>query len=187
MPKDTPQLVGSDTIAFIFGVTTRRVQQLVQDGIIESTKKGNANRYDLIPTVQKYIQHLTDKATGREVRNSGTEARKLEAEADLKRHKADMAALQLKELEGEMHRSEDVEAVMTDLVHTIRSMLIALPGRLAVDVSKVSTAAEASDVIRIEVYKVLEELANYKYDPEEYMRRVREREGWSELSDGEDE
>ena len=31
-------------------------------------------------------------------------------------------------LEGTMHRSEDVEAVMTDLVYSIRSMLVALPG-----------------------------------------------------------
>lgn len=86
-----------------------------------------------------------------------------------------------------MHRSEDVEAVMTDLVYTIRSMLMALPGRLAVDVVSAKTAAEASEVIRAEVYKVLEELAGYKYDPEEYARRVRDREGWSDLSDGEDE
>ncbi len=35
---------------------------------------------------------------------------KLRAEADMKRSKADMAAMQLKELEGKMHRSEDVEA-----------------------------------------------------------------------------
>ncbi|MBQ2361997.1 MAG: hypothetical protein II287_00115, partial [Bacteroidaceae bacterium] len=46
-----------------------------------------------------------------------------------------------KELEGKMHRSEDVEAVMTDLVYTIRSMLMALPGRLAVDVVSTKTAA----------------------------------------------
>ena len=82
---------------------------------------------------------------------------------------------------------EDVEAVMTDLVYSIRSMLVALPGRLAVDVSSAATAAEASDIIRAEVYKILEELAAYKYDPEEYARRVRDREGWSELADDADD
>lgn len=92
-----------------------------------------------------------------------------------------------KELEGTMHRSEDVEAVMTDLVYNIRSMLIALPGRLAVDVVAAQTAAEASEIIRAEVYKILEELAAYKYDPEEYARRVRDREGWSDLSDDADD
>ena len=66
-----------------------------------------------------------------------------------------MAALQLKELEGTMHRSEDVEAVMTDLVYNIRSMLIALPGRLAVDVVAAQTAAEASEIIRAEANRRL--------------------------------
>ena len=79
-----------------------------------------------------------------------------------------------------MHRSEDVEAVMTDLVYTIRSMLMALPGRLAVDVFGAGSAAEASDLIRAEVYKILAELAGYRYDPEVYAQRVREREGWIE-------
>jgi hypothetical protein len=76
---------------------------------------------------------------------------------------------------------------MTDIVYTIRSMIMALPGRLAVDVAGAASAAEASEIIRTEVYKILEELAGFKYDPEEYARRVREREGWSDPSDDEDE
>ena len=168
MPNTNTKLVDSKTIAALFELTPRRIQQLTKEGIITATKEGNANRYDLLPTIQKYIRYLT-------------------AKADLKRSKADIAALQLKELEGTMHRSEDVEAVMTDLVYSIRSMLVALPGSLAVDVSSAATAAEASDIIRAEVYKILEELAGYKYDPEVYARRVRDREGWSELSDDADD
>lgn len=189
MPNTNTKLVDSKDIAAIFGVDPRRVQQLAKEGIIVAIKEGHANRYDLLPTIQRYIKHLSDKANGREYskKDAETETRKLEAEADLKRSKADMAALQLNELEGKMHRSEDVEAVMTDLVYTVRSALIALPGRLAVDVTAAASAAEASEVIRGEAYKILEELAGYKYDPEEYARRVRDREGWSDLSDGEDE
>ena len=115
------------------------------------------------------------------------EKRKAQAEADLKRSKADIAMLQLNELEGKMHRSDDVEAVMTDLVYAIRSMLIALPGRLAVDVSTTTSAQEASEVIKREVYKILNELSEYKYNPEEYARRVREREGWTVRADDEEE
>lgn len=188
-PQSKQNLVDSKVIATLFGVTTRRVQQLVSEGVITATKKGNANKYDLLPTIQRYIRHLTEKANGRKESEKDTEAesKKLEAEADLKRSKADMAALQLKELEGEMHRSEDVEAAVTDLVYTIRSMLTALPGRLAVDVVNAASPAEASEIIRTEVYKVLEELAGYKYDPEEYTRRVRDREGWRDLAGGEED
>ena len=180
------KLVDSKTIAALFDMTPRRVQQLTKEGVITAVKEGNANRYDLLPTIQRYIRYLTAKANGREPskKDSEIEGRRLEAEADLKRSKAGIAALQLSELEGTMHRSEDVEAVMTDLVYNIRSMLVALPGRLAVDV----TGAEASEIIRTEVYKILTELAGYKYDPEVYARRVRDREGWSEqLADDSDD
>lgn len=189
MPSTDAKYVDSKTLAALFGVTTRRVQQLAQEGVITATRKGNSNRYELMPTIQQYIKFLSEKAGNRQSSKGGAEieGRRLEAEADLKRNKADISGLQLRELEGKMHRSEDVEAVMTDLVYTIRSMLMALPGRLAVDVVAAESSAEASEIIRAEIYKVLEELAGYKYDPQEYMRRVRDREGWSDLSDGEDE
>ena len=188
MPNTNAKLVDSKTIAALFGVTTRRVQQLAADGIIVAVES-KPYRFDLLPTIQRYIKYLSEKANGREApkKDIETEGRRLEAEADLKRSKADMAAIQLRELEGNMHRSEDVEAVMTDLVYTIRSALIALPGRLAVDVVAAVSAAEASEIIRAEVYKILEELAGYKYDPEEYARRVRDREGWSDLPNDEDD
>lgn len=180
-------LQSTAVVATLFNLSERRVQQLAKDGIIDGKKVEGVYQFDLLPTVRKYIAYLSDKANGRDQKNRKTEEEKLAAEADLKRAKADMAELQLKELRGQMHRSEDVEAITTDLVYTIRSMIIALPGRLAVDVAAVDTAPEASEIIRRECYAVLEELSNYKYDPEEYAKRVREREGWKEATDDGDE
>ena len=175
-------LQGSDIIAKLFGVTERRVQQLAKEGIIPAVSQ-RPYKFDLLPTVQTYIKYLSDKVNGREqksVDNVQAEADKLRAEADLKRHKADIAEMQLKELEGKMHRSEDVEAMTNDLVYTIRSMIMALPGRLAMDVMQATNPAEASALMRNECAKILTELSGYKYDPEAYKRRVRDREGWSE-------
>ncbi len=172
-------LQGSDTIAKLFGVTERRVQQLAKEGIIPAASV-RPYRFDLLPTIQIYIKYLSDKINGKDQKTANdvqAEADKLRAEADLKQSKAKIADMQWQELDGKMHRSEDVEAMTNDLVYTIRGMVMALPGRLAMDVVQVSSAAEASALIRAECYKVLEELANYKYDPEEYQRRVREREG----------
>lgn len=180
-------LQSTAVVASLFNLSERRVQQLAKEGVIEGRKVDGVYQFDLLPTVRKYIAYLSDKANGRDQKNRKTEEEKLAAEADLKRAKADMAELQLKELRGQMHRSEDVEAITTDLVYTIRSMIIALPGRLAVDVAAVDTAPEASEIIRRECYAVLEELSNYKYDPEEYAKRVREREGWKEATDDGDE
>ena len=160
-------LQGTAIIAKLFGVTERRVQQLASGGIIPVAQQ-KPYKFDLLPTEQKTADTVQ------------AEADKLRAEADLKQSKAKIAEMQLKELEGKMHRSEDVEAMTNDLVYTVRSAITALPGRLAMDVVQAKSAAEASVLIRSECYKILEELANYKYDPEAYMRRVRDREGWSE-------
>lgn len=175
-------LQSSAIIGKLFGVTDRRVQQLAKDGIIPAAAK-RPYKFDLLPTVQAYIKYLSEKANGRESKNADTvqaEADKLRAEADLKQSKAAIAGLQLKELEGKMHRSEDVEAATNDLVYSVRSMIMALPGRLAMDVVQCVNANEASALIRSECFKILNELSNYKYDPEVYRRRVRDREGWSD-------
>ena len=182
MAEGKQNLQNAAIIAKLFGVTDRRIQQLAKEGIIPAAQK-RPYMFDLLPTVQSYIRYLSDKANGREAKSADTaqvEMEKLRAEADMKRSKADMAAMQLKELEGKMHRSEDVEAVTNDLVYTVRSMIMALPGRLAMDVVQVASANEASALIRAECYKILNELANYNYDPAVYQRRVRDREGWSD-------
>jgi len=98
---------------------------------------------------------------------------------DYKRHKADITELELAELKGNMHAANDVFDVTCDLILAIRSRLLALPGQLAVDVAEVKTAAETSKVIALAVNDILEELAGYQYDPEEYSKRVRERQGWN--------
>ena len=77
-----------------------------------------------------------------------------------------------------MHRSEDVADMTEDLIYTVRGSLMALPGRLAVDVTSAQTAAEAAGIIRAEVFKVMQELSQYRYDPQKYEERVRDRMKW---------
>lgn len=179
-PKQNLQ--STDIIAKLFDLDVRRVQQLAKEGILPAASQ-RPYKFDLLPTVKAYIRYLRDRANGKEAKTADTvkaEADKLRAEADLKQSKAKIAEFQLKELEGKMHRSEDVEALTNDLVYTARSMIMALPGRLAMDVVQAGSANEASALIRTECYKILDELAGYQYDPEAYRRRVRDREGWSD-------
>lgn len=71
------QLYESKVIAQLFGVSVRRIQQLTQDGVLETVHiSGQRNKYDLIPTIQAYIKYLSDKAYGREAKLSETELRK---------------------------------------------------------------------------------------------------------------
>ncbi|SCJ81470.1 Uncharacterised protein [uncultured Flavonifractor sp.] len=179
-------LQSTQAIAKIFGVSTRRVEQLKTEGVIKG--QGKPTKYDLLPTIQAYIRYLSDKANGREKKETTAELEesKLRAEVTIKESKAEAAKLELKELQGKMHRAEDVEAIMTDHVLFLRSMLMALPGKLAVELAGNHTAPEQADRVKREVYYILEQLADYKYDPDEYRARVRERQGWNERH-GDDE
>ncbi|MFR3250598.1 MAG: hypothetical protein ACLTQL_05775 [Eisenbergiella sp.] len=63
-------LYESRVIAQLFGFSgTRRIEQLTQDGVIDAivvTVDGHeVRRYELVPTVQKYISYLSDKAYGK--------------------------------------------------------------------------------------------------------------------------
>ena len=168
-------------LADLFGFDgTRRIEQLKSDGIIKG--EGKPTRYNLAEAVKMYVEFLSDKAYGREKKetDSQLETEKLTAEKRIKVAKAEMAELGLKEMRGELHRASDVEAITTDHVLYLRSMLMALPGKLAVDVAAISSAPECADRIKQEVYSVLDSLANYRYDPDEYKKRVRERQGWND-------
>ena len=70
------------------------------------------------------------------------------AEIKLKMAKADRAKMETDELKGNMHRSDDVRMITEDMLYAIRNGLVALPGRLAVDVAACGNAAEAYEVMK---------------------------------------
>lgn len=123
-----------DTIARLFGLTGRRIEQLVQDGVIESTRvKGGQVRFETVPTIQKYIKYLSDKAYGRE---------RSDKEAELKEQKlrADVA---LKESQGELHRLrteiaqgnyisvEEAKADYSRFFIVFKNFALSIPGKMA--------------------------------------------------------
>lgn len=171
-------LVGAKELAELFGVTTRRVEQLKAEGIIQG--EGRPTRYKLVPTIKAYIKYLSDKANGREKKQTSAqqEEEKLKAEVRIKKAKAKTAELELDELQGKMHRAEDVEAIVTAHVYEVRSMLMAMPGKLAIDLAALHTPAEVSERVRQEVYYILEHLSTAEYNKDEYKKRVMERQGW---------
>lgn len=171
-------MVKPSELAVVIGLTGRRIRQLTEDGMFHKVD----GAYNLAQSVQAYIRQAS-KETSDEDRKIDQSKRK--AEATLKASKAAVANLEAQELAGKMHRSEDVEAIMDDMIYTIRDALMALPGRLAVDAAAAGSPAEASDVIRKEVHKIMTELADYRYDPEKFEERVRDRMEWSAIDDDE--
>ena len=92
--KEQSEFCKVTTIAELFGVSVRRVQQLTQDGVIETFETKEGRRYELTSTIQRYIKHLSDKAHGKS---------KSDTEVKLKEQKL-RAEIALKESQGELHR-----------------------------------------------------------------------------------
>lgn len=176
MPEEK-KMVSSGELAKIIGRSSRNIQKLAETGAITCEKYKNKNQYNLYTVVKEYIDYIANRDMQK---ISSMDEAKTREEVRYKRAKADMMELELQELDGQMHSAEDVEAMTTDLVLAIRSALLSLPGRLGVDIAAASSAAEASELIKKAVYEVLDELSRYEYSPEEYKKRVRERQGWKE-------
>ena len=165
--------VAATLVACVLGITGRRIRQMAEDGQLQKVTKG---RFLLADSVQRYVKFLSDGPMDEE--DKKLEKTRRVAETTMKASKATIAKLEAEELKGKMHRSEDVAAMTTDLIYAIRGAMMALPGRLAVDVASANSPAEAAEIIRREVNKAMRELSNYRYDPKKYEERVRDRRAW---------
>lgn len=174
---EKPNKVSSTIVAKFLNLSDERVRQISNEGYLASEKKGRLIKFDLIPTVNTYIEYWKNRAKEADL-NIDDEQRKLKADADWKEAKADIEKMKRDELRGSLHASADVEAVTSDLVMTIRAALLSLPGQLAVDVANAQTPAECSGIIKEAVNEVFNTLSQYQYDSDEYKKLVRERTRW---------
>lgn len=175
--------VSTSELACVLDLTGRNIRQLAEDGLLE---KITAGRFLLCDSVQRYIKYKSKEITTED--EAKLEKARKAAEFKLKNAKAQIAALEAEELQGKMHRAEDVAAMTEELIYTIRSSLLALPGRLAVDVTAAKSPSEAAEVIRKEVFLLMQELQEYRYDPKKYEECVRKRMDWdTDISEAEGE
>lgn len=181
----TPVYVKTADICAMTDNSNQWIGQLVSQGTIHKRSTPHGNLFDVAETMRAYCDMLKSRAEAKPENPADKE--KQDAEVSIKKAKAIITVLEAKELQGKMHRSEDVAAMTEDLIYAIRGMLVALPGRLAVDVAAAETPAEAAEIIRKEVFQVMQELSRYRYDPKKYEERVRERRDWDTVNGRDDD
>lgn len=173
--------VSTTELARVLGLSVRRIQQMAQDGTVPPATKG---RFRLNDSVQRYITFITGNQLSEDEQKM--EKTRKSAEVQIKVAKAAVAKLEASEMQGKMHRAEDVQAVTEDMANTLRGLLIALPGQLAVDCNNADSAAECAAIIKKGVHRIMNEMCKYKYDPEKFAERVRERLKWDMTVIGDD-
>ena len=152
--------VSTTVIADILNLTTQRVGQLVAEGVIE---KNPAKKFELVPTIKKYILHLKLKTDGKA--DERTIAQQLDAEkVRSERAKADMAEIKLARMQGTMHDAADVERVMTNMLSSMRAKLLTIPTKVAPQLIAQEDLSVIQDIVRRNIYEALDELTEYKPD-----------------------
>lgn len=171
-------------LAWVLGVSRGRISQMESEGVIYREETGSGNLYNLSESVQAYIDK---KSQDSDEENLKAKRSKERAEANLKSIKAQIAKLELDELKGKFHRSEDIQTLTEDFLYEVRGMVMSLPGQLATEVAASDSPAECAAIIRTVINRLLLDMTKYKYDPAKYEERVRERRNWEALEDEEDE
>ena len=139
-----PEWVNSRAIAKLVGKSARRVQQLTQDGVLETEVPpgGGARKYQTCETIQRYIAHVEQRALnlGEGGRLAELNLKKLEAELNLKKLEAEVA---LKESQGSLHRlktaiaegkylpAEQAAGDLAEFMAAFQAFALTIPARMA--------------------------------------------------------
>lgn len=151
------------TIAKLFMLTERRVQQLVQMGIIPKNEHG---RYELVPVVQGYVRYLQERSLGR----TGAPEDYHQEKARLVKLQADKAQLEVDELSGDLVRADEVAKEWEEMLGDMKGRLLGLPSKAAPIVAPQTHPGEVLAVLKDLVNEALQEL--YEYGDETAKREA---------------
>lgn len=146
-------------VALLLGLTTRRINQLAEEGIM--TRLGHGE-FDGAASIQNYIAHVSNRAKDKEVAID-----KEREEARLKKEQADNVELKNAKLRKELLPIEEVSRVWSEQISSIRSGLLAVVSRVR---QRTSLSAEDAVVLDEEIRDAMTKLADgveiYDVDPD---------------------
>lgn len=155
--------VSAQRMGDILGVGDRMVRYLAEEGIL---KRNSHGKYLLVASVKNYI--LTLKVSKPTSAEADPDDGSLSWEGEKAKHeklKRQITDLKLQVLKGHLHKSEDVERVVNDMLAKFKSKLEAMPSKLARKLEK-KTKTQILEILQDEIRSALEELS--EYNPSDY-------------------
>lgn len=153
-------LVSSKVLEALFGVKDRTIRDLADKGII---KRDSHGKYLFWNSAKSYITALKIANAGKGSVKTDDSEDCLDLEEEKAKHehlKRQITEIKLQLIKGQVHKAEDVEAVMTDMFAKFRSKMIALPSKLAKRLEGKSRT-EIQRILKNEIDNALVELASY--------------------------
>lgn len=152
-------MVSSKVLESLFGVKDRTIRDLADKGIL---KRDSHGKYLFWNSTKSYITALKVANAGKSSKRTSDETG-LDLEEEKAQHerlKRQITEIKLLLIKGQVHKAEDVEAVMTDMFARFKSKITALPSKLAKKLEG-KTRTEIQRILKTDIDNALVELASY--------------------------
>lgn len=147
------KLYTSAAVARNLDMTERNVRMLRDKGVLKEYKPG---LYDLQEATKQYINFLRQKNPEAEEKVDYNTER-----AKLVRAKRENEELELQLRKNELHRTEDIEKIVTDTFVNFRTKLLAVPAKLSPILAKKKDNTEIFKLMKAAIDEVLVELSDF--------------------------
>lgn len=147
------KLYTSAAIARVLDMTERNVRHLRDNGVLTEVRPG---LYDPTTSIHQYISFL---------RNKNPEAESIVdyniERAKLVRTKREIQDLELQIKRNGVHKSEEIERVMTDMLLRFKARLMAIPAKYSPILSQKNDKVEVFNILKSAIDEALEELSDF--------------------------
>jgi len=154
--KENGYLVSTAEICEIMGLSSRRIQQLVEENAVVRVAHG---KYDLVASFRAYLEYEKEK-----IISDDKDLDKLREETLWTRARRKKTEAELGIITGKLHRAEDVENIMNAMMMSFRSQLLSFASRLAPKVQGKKDLIEIQELVKDEVEDLMNELKDYDPD-----------------------
>ncbi len=150
------------SLAKLFLITPQWVRRLTEKGIFQRARdvdgKELQGRYELVVNLHAYIKYLKDLAR----LDDASESEYQRLRNMRMRHEAEMAALKLREIKGQVLKTSDVEFIMTNLITATKNHLLSIPSRVTRLLIGVTSFQVIFDLLQNEIEVALRELSQWR-------------------------
>lgn len=157
--------VSAKVIGEICGIGDRMVRRYADEGVFKRSSHG---KYKLFQSTKNYITTLKIAKAGEGGVKSDIDdaCYDLDTEKAVHEHlKSLITEIKLQLIKGQVHKSEDVERVVTDMLVRFKSKMQAMPAKLAPMLEQ-KEKGDIQSLLKTEISFALEELS--EYSPSDY-------------------
>lgn len=154
----------------IVGVTQRQIERLTASRVLKVTRGKLRNRYRLADSVQRFLNYQCDVVREKSASNNDeyeiARTRRMTAAAE-------SAELDLQLKKGKLHRQDDIEFCLTQMLTAFRQRTLAIPSRVMHRLLGLTNARQANQIVDDEIRLALNELSEGKFKDSVEFRRAK--------------